>query len=332
MKIPLSKIKPSPDNASGRSEMNDAMEELIATIKAVGVCEGISVRPKGSGYEVIGGERRLFAAKKAGLKEVDVVVHDATAEQARLMRLASLAHENWSDDALASAIWRELKDRPKMSHKGLSQMTGLPQAKVTYYAAYHAAKLYDAVVEFDGEVKVAATSEIWMRFNPEKDNRYQSLVKEITNKCSTEKIGYNMEVRKLCNRIKDTLPKIVVFGESKDDDYEEHNFELGAVLEEPFRTGQEYERVISAIVTTKEKNARDEWEVARFDDKVVKKFTEQISAWRKALTTIEKVPAKRRRFSFDSAQFIVNAIEGLQAQENELLGFLREVKEEKKHG
>ena len=76
MKVKLTEIKASKDNAAGRSEMNEAMEELIATIKAVGVCEGISVRPNGKGYEVIGGERRLFAAKKAGLKEVDVIVHD----------------------------------------------------------------------------------------------------------------------------------------------------------------------------------------------------------------------------------------------------------------
>jgi len=54
----------------------DDMAELAASIRAQGVIQPLLVRRDGDGYELVAGERRLRAAKMAGLPEVPVVVKD----------------------------------------------------------------------------------------------------------------------------------------------------------------------------------------------------------------------------------------------------------------
>lgn len=53
-----------------------SLEELVASIKEVGVVEPIVVRPFKESYQVVVGERRYRAAIKAGLQEIPVVVRD----------------------------------------------------------------------------------------------------------------------------------------------------------------------------------------------------------------------------------------------------------------
>jgi len=55
---------------------DEDMAELTASIRAQGVIQPLLVRKDGTGYELVAGERRLRAAKKAGLPKVPVVVKD----------------------------------------------------------------------------------------------------------------------------------------------------------------------------------------------------------------------------------------------------------------
>src|SRR5262245_28356191 len=55
-----------------------ALEELAGSIRQVGILQPILVRKSGRGYELIAGERRLRAAKLAGLKDIPVVVRPTT--------------------------------------------------------------------------------------------------------------------------------------------------------------------------------------------------------------------------------------------------------------
>ena len=50
------------------------MLELTRSIEQHGILQPIIVRPKGAAYELVAGERRLRAAKNAGLKQVPVVI------------------------------------------------------------------------------------------------------------------------------------------------------------------------------------------------------------------------------------------------------------------
>ena len=54
----------------------EKLEELAASIKEYGIVQPLVVRKKGKGYELVAGERRLRAAKLAGLENVPVIIKE----------------------------------------------------------------------------------------------------------------------------------------------------------------------------------------------------------------------------------------------------------------
>lgn len=78
-----------PGKYQPRSHLNEAaLDELAASIRAQGVIQPVVVREIGLGeYELIAGERRWRAARKAGLAEVPAVVKSVADEAALAMAL-----------------------------------------------------------------------------------------------------------------------------------------------------------------------------------------------------------------------------------------------------
>lgn len=75
----LSEIEPN--RAQPRRNFDeDALQELADSIKQYGVIQPIVVQKKGKRYEIIAGERRWRAARKAGLLEVPVIVKEFAPE------------------------------------------------------------------------------------------------------------------------------------------------------------------------------------------------------------------------------------------------------------
>ena len=64
----------------------DKLEELVSSIKEHGIIQPLIARKKGTGYELVAGERRLRAAKAAGLATVPVIVKEYTDQE--MMELA----------------------------------------------------------------------------------------------------------------------------------------------------------------------------------------------------------------------------------------------------
>ena len=78
-----------PGRYQPRTRMDEgSLFELAESIKAQGVMQPVLVRPIGGGrYEIIAGERRMRAARLAGLDEVPVLVKDVPDEAAAAMAL-----------------------------------------------------------------------------------------------------------------------------------------------------------------------------------------------------------------------------------------------------
>ena len=73
LEIDISKIKANPFQP--RIEfLEDELEELANSIKEKGILQPVVVRKKGDFYELVVGERRLKAAKKAGLKKIPAII------------------------------------------------------------------------------------------------------------------------------------------------------------------------------------------------------------------------------------------------------------------
>ena len=67
--IPVRSIKPNPSQPRERFD-RESLEELADSLRLHGVLQPLSVRRLGNSYELISGERRLRAAKLAGMDEV----------------------------------------------------------------------------------------------------------------------------------------------------------------------------------------------------------------------------------------------------------------------
>ena len=81
LQVEIEKIAPNPLQPR-RSFNEDGLEELAASVREQGIIQPLVVRPSGDGYQLIAGERRLRAALKAGLKEVPIVVREASDDEA----------------------------------------------------------------------------------------------------------------------------------------------------------------------------------------------------------------------------------------------------------
>lgn len=72
--IPVNEIKPNP-NQLRKFFKRESIDELICSVKKFGVCQPILVRNiNNKFYELISGERRLMAAKGAGLDKIPAII------------------------------------------------------------------------------------------------------------------------------------------------------------------------------------------------------------------------------------------------------------------
>ncbi len=84
--VDIHKIRPN-GNQPRKHFSEEKIEELSKSIEAHGIIQPIVLRQVDSGYEIVAGERRWRAARKAGLKEVPCLIRELTDEQNALMAL-----------------------------------------------------------------------------------------------------------------------------------------------------------------------------------------------------------------------------------------------------
>ena len=73
--VSVAAIRPNPEQPRRHFE-DAALEELAQSIASRGVIQPIVVRPQGSGWQIVAGERRWRAAQRAHLHEVPVIIRD----------------------------------------------------------------------------------------------------------------------------------------------------------------------------------------------------------------------------------------------------------------
>jgi len=130
--VPVSEIIPNPRQP--RSTMNDdELNDLANSIREHGILQPLIVthEPVSGSYVLIAGERRLRAAKLAGLDKVPVIVRTAT-EQDRL-ELALIENVQRADlSALETAeAYRKLADEFNLSHEEIAARVGKGRVAVT---------------------------------------------------------------------------------------------------------------------------------------------------------------------------------------------------------
>lgn len=116
-----------------RTHFDDAkLDELAASIKAVGVLEPILVRKRAQGgFEIIAGERRWRAAQRAGLHEVPIFVRELSTEAAfEAAIIENLQREDLNPIETARAFSR-LIDEQKQSVDQISKRVGKDRSTIS---------------------------------------------------------------------------------------------------------------------------------------------------------------------------------------------------------
>lgn len=84
--LPVDAIVPNPDQPRKRFSQPE-LEELAASIRALGVLQPLTVRRRNGGWELVAGERRLRAARLAGLSQVPCLSIQADSQSSSLLAL-----------------------------------------------------------------------------------------------------------------------------------------------------------------------------------------------------------------------------------------------------
>lgn len=113
--LPISEINPNKGQPR-KTFRPEELAELADSIKQNGILQPLLVRKKGSGYEIVAGERRYQAAKAAGLTEIPVVIRDISDDD--VFKLALIENLQRSD---LSPLEEAQGYRQLIKEKGLTQ-------------------------------------------------------------------------------------------------------------------------------------------------------------------------------------------------------------------
>ena len=123
--IKLSEIRPNPYQPRKIFD-DEKIGELAQSIKEHGVFTPVLLRKSVKGYELIAGERRVRASKKAGLKTIPAIVMEFTEEQ--MMEISLLENIQREDlNAIEEAqAYQRLIERLDYTQEKLAQRVGIP--------------------------------------------------------------------------------------------------------------------------------------------------------------------------------------------------------------
>ncbi len=111
----------------------DALVSLADSIKQVGVLQPVLVResPRGSGYELIAGERRWRASKRAGLETIPAIVKGVSDLLSLEQALIENIHRENLNPLEESVAYRQLIEDFSLTHEEIAVRVGKSRAAIS---------------------------------------------------------------------------------------------------------------------------------------------------------------------------------------------------------
>lgn len=129
LELSIDLIHPNPHQPRQQFSQ-DELESLAHSIRSVGILQPLVVRQVSSGWELIAGERRLRAARLAGLQTVPCLPTEADSQSSSLLALVENLLRSDLDVWEEAYALRSLIDRFHLSQEEAGQKVGLSQSAV----------------------------------------------------------------------------------------------------------------------------------------------------------------------------------------------------------
>ena len=125
--LPLDAIQPNPDQPR-RSFDQPALEELAESIRALGVLQPLTVRRREGAWELVAGERRLRAARLAGLETIPCLSIQTDGQTSSLLALVENLQRRDLDFWEEALALRQLVDTYRISQEEVARRVGKSQS------------------------------------------------------------------------------------------------------------------------------------------------------------------------------------------------------------
>jgi ParB family transcriptional regulator, chromosome partitioning protein len=129
LQIDIDLIEPSPYQPRTRFR-EEALDELARSIQSSGIIQPLVVRPIGSRFQLIAGERRWRAAQRAGLTKVSAIVRQVPDELALEMTLVENIQREDLNAIEAARAFERLMDEFQLTQESVAERTGKDRATV----------------------------------------------------------------------------------------------------------------------------------------------------------------------------------------------------------
>ena len=128
--VPVSAIQPN-THQPRRSFGEAGIKELAASIREVGILQPLIIRPTENGFELIAGERRLRAAKEAGIDRVPVLIRQAAESESMELALVENLQREDLNPLETAAAYQALIDSFGFTKDQLAERLGKSRTAVT---------------------------------------------------------------------------------------------------------------------------------------------------------------------------------------------------------
>lgn len=129
--VPLARVRPNPFQP--RKEFDDeALASLVDSIRVVGVLQPVLVREVGDGdYELIAGERRCRAARRAGLQTIPALVHRASDVASLEQALIENIQREGLNPLDEAAAYQQLMEDFSLTQEEVARRVGRTRATIS---------------------------------------------------------------------------------------------------------------------------------------------------------------------------------------------------------
>ncbi len=127
--IPVGRIEPNPYQPRS-AILAKPLRELVESIRENGLLQPLVVRPSGTGWHVVAGERRFRAVRELGWEHVPVIVREMSEEQMLVLALVeNLQREDLS--AIEEAVgFQQLIDDFKLTQQQIADRLGRERSTI----------------------------------------------------------------------------------------------------------------------------------------------------------------------------------------------------------